>query len=304
MRKAKLIKIVCGVVIIGIGLLIFSPRSNKNDPLQDSNVLLPTERENIQTTVSTDDYTLTEYSYGPTERHMLDVYKGGTTKLAPIIVMVHGGGWQIGDKASTKVVTNKVDHYIPQGYLFISINYPTIPDGVTVDKQADALAQALTYIQKNAESWGGDPSQMVVMGHSAGAHLVSLVSTTRTFYPKLAPWSGTILLDSAAYDIRDTMENRPAEIFTKAFGVEPSYWDDMSPLKQVASALEPHFVVCSLKREANVCGGAKTYVEKLKSLNTEATLYPVALSHKDVNEQLGLPSDYTKAVDGFLKTLE
>ena len=101
MRKAKLIKIVCGVVIIGIGLVIFSPHGNKKDQLQDSNVLLPTERENIQTTVSTDDYTLTEYSYGPTERHMLDVYKGGATKLAPIIVMVHGGGWQIGDKAST-----------------------------------------------------------------------------------------------------------------------------------------------------------------------------------------------------------
>jgi arylformamidase len=305
MRKKKYIFIGLGlVVVVLISSSFLRPNHNKNTQTGDADDSeLISDIEAVRTPVSTDEYTVTEYSYGPAEREKLDVYSGDTTTPAPIIVMVHGGGWQIGDKASAKVVKNKVAHYIPQGYMFISVNYPMIPDGVAVDGQADALADALIYIQKNAAAWGGDADRMVVMGHSAGAHLVSLVSATRTFYPKLAPWSGTILLDSAAYDVTATMETRPTDVFTEAFGEDQAYWVDMSPLVQLSRKVEPHFVVCSSKRSARVCDGAGTYVNKLRGFGTPATLYPVALSHEDINESLGQASDYTDAVDEFLRSL-
>jgi len=301
MKQPTLFKIVGGILIIGLVLVLFLARNNHKILTQLSdNITLSTESV-LQNPVTTDDYTVTEYSYGPTDKHTLDVYyKGDREVSAPIIVMVHGGGWQIGDKANAKVVEQKVSHYIPQGYMFISVNYPMIPDGAAVDRQAEALAEALIYIQANAASWGGDSSRLIVMGHSAGAHLISLVSATQILYPKLAPWSGTILLDSAAYDITATMEARGSDEFTAAFGKDRTYWTEMSPLTQLSSRTEPHFVVCSTKRAARVCNEAGRYVNKLHSFGTTATLYPVALNHEDINAELGRSSEYTDAVDIFI----
>ena len=44
-------------------------------------------------------------------------------KQAPILVMVHGGAWKLGDKGNTGVVANKVLHWLPRGYIVVSLNY-------------------------------------------------------------------------------------------------------------------------------------------------------------------------------------
>lgn len=245
---------------------------------------------------------VTEYSYGTHPKETLDVYLNTqSTTPAPIIVMVHGGGWQIGDKGNSKVVTNKLNYWSAKGYLFVSINYPMIPEGYAPDTQAKAVADALVYIQKNAEGWGGNPNNIIVMGHSAGAHLVALVSTTKTKYPALMPWKASVLLDSAVYDVTASMTTRPSKIYQEAFGEDQTFWKEVSPLLQATAQLEPHFIVCSSKRAPAVCGGANTYANTLIKLDTDATVYEVPLSHEDINQNLGLPSEYTEEVSAFIE---
>ena len=89
--------------------------------------------------------------------------------------MLDGGGWRVGVKANPGVVKNKVAHYVPAGYLVVSINYRLSPE-VDPLAQAHDVAAALSFVQSAASAWGGDPSRIVLMGHSAGAHLVSLVT--------------------------------------------------------------------------------------------------------------------------------
>ena len=62
-------------------------------------------------------------AYGSDPLQKFDVYMPATLpKNAPVIVMVHGGGWYQGDKTDTPVVTNKVQKWVPTGVIFISVN--------------------------------------------------------------------------------------------------------------------------------------------------------------------------------------
>lgn len=77
-------------------------------------------------------------------------------------------------------------------------------------------------MQTHAVEWGGDPDNLVIMGHSAGGHLVALVSADSDRYPDLRPWRGTVVLDSAALDLVARMESRPPPLFRRAFGNDPA----------------------------------------------------------------------------------
>lgn len=145
---------------------------------------------------------LKNVAYGQHPQQVMDIYfpaKTLTAKTpAALIVMVHGGAWTIGDKDNAAVVKNKVAYWTKQDWIFISINYRLVPE-VTVQQQTRDIAEALIYIQNQAANWHADPKRLVLMGHSAGAHLVSLLSTCPlwlTSQPQ--PWRATVALDSAA----------------------------------------------------------------------------------------------------------
>lgn len=245
----------------------------------------------------------TEYHYGPGAFETIDVYPQNDATNAPIIVMVHGGAWFIGDKANLNVWQNKLAYWEPKGFIVVSLNYPMMNDGYKPDAQAAAVAQALSFIQTNAATWGGNPNKMIVMGHSAGAHLVSLASVKRASYPDLKPWSGTVLLDSAAYDLTLMMNSNPASFYKDAFGTNPSYWTANSPLEQFTSKVEPLFLVCSLNRAESDCAQAEIFKTKAIGLGGAAELRAEALSHEEINTTLGLPSAYTTAVDSFIENV-
>ncbi|WP_230368715.1 alpha/beta hydrolase [Paludibacterium denitrificans] len=116
-------------------------------------------------------------SYGSHPAQKLELYLPEHTKTAaPIIIMVHGGAWCVGDMDAANVVNNKLAHWLPKGFIFVSANYRMLPDQADVLTRASDVARAIAYVQKHAADWHGDPSQIIVMGHSAGAHLVSLLS--------------------------------------------------------------------------------------------------------------------------------
>lgn len=239
-----------------------------------------------------------DVAYGSDPAQKLDVYAPPQAADAPVIVMVHGGGWAIGDKSHLGVVQNKVNHYLPQGYVFVSINYPMLPANKP-DVQADSVAAAITYVQAHATEWGGDPTNVVVMGHSAGAHLAALVSAQSDRYPDLQPWKGTISLDSGALDLVTLMQNNRLPLYTRAFGDDPAYWEAMSPLAALHQATEPILLVCSTQRRHS-CDEASAFADAARALGTDVTLLPENLSHGQINKSLGTKGAYTDAVDQFI----
>lgn len=237
-------------------------------------------------------------TYGADPAQAVDVYvPPGALRDAPVIVMVHGGAWKIGDKANTGSVENKLRHWLPKGYVFISVNYRMLPQAMAYT-QAQDVAAALRWTQAHAADWGASNHRIILMGHSAGAHLAALLSSKPSMVGQ--PWAGTVVLDSAAMKISTTMSGRHPKFYDEAFGSDPAGWAQASPMDQWTSSAVPMFLVCSTKRPDKPCDDARAFQVLAKQANVPMPVLPQALTHAEVNRTLGLPGDYTEAVDRFI----
>ena len=248
---------------------------------------------------------LRDIAYGPSSAQTLDVYRPEATGSGrPLILMVHGGAWRIGDKDARGVVNNKLAHWLPRGFVFVTINYRMLPelDGL---QQADDVARALAFVQAHSRDWGADPQRVVLMGHSAGAHLVALLSSDPARAEALGakPWLGTVALDSAALDVVAVMQRRHPPFYDKAFGEDPQGWRRASPLQSITSAARPLLAVCSSQRRDHPCEQAQAYAAQASKWGIRVRVLPQDLDHAGVNRELGLPGAYTDAVDAFLQSL-
>lgn len=244
-----------------------------------------------------------DLAYGPDTDQRLDVYIPAGAAHAPIILMVHGGAWAIGDKDLGSVVDNKLAHWLPKGVIFVSVDYRMVPKADPV-LQADDVARALAFVQARAAQWGGDPARVVLMGHSAGAHLVAMIEAD----PEIArragarPWLGAVVLDSGALDLVKIMEAPHYRLYDRAFGKDPAYWVKASPWHRLNAKPQPMLIVCSTRREDS-CPQARGFAEKARSFGGVAGVFPVDLSHREINVTLGLAGAYTETVDAFLRSL-
>ncbi|KAF1775578.1 hypothetical protein PC129_g4968 [Phytophthora cactorum] len=88
----------------------------------------------------------------------------------PTCVFVHGGSWQRGDKSGG--LNKDIDEaFVRAGCLGVSVNYRLSPE-VQHPEHAKDVAAAVTWLHRNIAKFGGDPDKLVLVGHSAGAHLV------------------------------------------------------------------------------------------------------------------------------------
>lgn len=241
--------------------------------------------------------------YGAAARQKIDVYIPPNAHNAPIVVMVHGGGWRMGDKSMTGVITHKGDHFVDKGFVFISVNNRLVPEADAY-AQADDVAAAIAFAQNHAHEWGANSDQLVLMGHSAGAHLVALVGSDPSRVIRMGGkrWAGTIPLDSAAMDVPALMQRSHRGIYDNAFGKTPSQWPLASPLHQLTAQATPLLLICSSNRKDS-CPPNHALSEKARSLNVVASVLEQPLNHGAINDKLGLSGAYTDAVDMFITTV-
>ncbi len=244
---------------------------------------------------------ISDVAYGSDAAQTFDVYlPAQAVSNAPVILMVHGGGWKQGDKAYGNVVANKAPFFAAHGAIFISTNYRMIPAADPLEQARD-VARALAYAQKNAARWSGSAQHFILMGHSAGAHLVALLSAQ----PEIARaagaqnWRATVALDSAGYDIEKVMAERHHKLYDEAFGSDPALWRSASPAAQIGAKMPPFLAVCSSQR-AVACAQAKILQEKARAFGGVFDILPVDMSHSEINHQLGVDDNYSNTVLEFL----
>ncbi len=253
---------------------------------------------------------IADVAYGADPSQRFDVYLPATpvsaTAPMPVIFFVHGGGWAFGDKAMRRVVEPKVAHWVAQGWVVVSANTRLLPTPVA--QQADDVAAAIAVAQSQAASWGADANRFVLMGHSAGAHLVALVAAGAKTPAHPKPWRGAVLLDSAVLDLPLLMAHRHLGLYDNAFGTDPAQWPALSPYAALGTRPDsdaipaPFLEVCSSRR-AESCPQADRFAARAQSLGGQARVLREDLSHGEINATLGAPSDYTSQVDAFLQSL-
>ena len=245
---------------------------------------------------------LRDVAYGDDPRQRFDVYLPARPQNAPILLFVHGGGWANGNKDNHGVVENKAAYWLPKGYILVSTNYRLRPDTAPLDQARD-VARALAAVQQRAPGWNGDASRVLLMGHSAGAHLAALVGASSTLWREAGATAprAVVSLDSGALDVPLTMKKPPLpRIYDTAFGRNPADWIAASPYHQLTRDAVPMLFVCSSRRR-DACPQGRAMAEKAETLGVTMAVLPQDLSHAEVNRELGLPSAYTNAVDGFVQ---
>jgi len=245
-----------------------------------------------------------DIAYGSDKKQSFDVYIPKRAKGAPVIFMVHGGAWRLGDKSSRSVIEHKVARWVPKGFIFISTNYRMLP-GTGPVEQAKDVALAVAFAQTKAESWGGDSNEFILMGHSAGAHLVALLATDRTLSSDIVkkPWLGTVALDSAAYNVVQIMENPHFRLYDQAFGSDKQYWKAASPFYALTKKTRPILAVCSTRRDDSTIQ-ARQFAKKAASLGVTVTVLEMDFSHSEINSFLGQDKAYTAEVESFMAGLD
>ncbi|MFO1439625.1 MAG: alpha/beta hydrolase [Verrucomicrobiaceae bacterium] len=250
-----------------------------------------------------------ELSYGSDSLQKLDYWRP-TAAGSPLVVFVHGGGWKRGDKRNA-TGEHKPAHYLAQGYGFASINYRLVP-AVKVEQQAQDVANALAHLIRQAESLGFDATRVVLMGHSAGAHLSALVGTDMQYLKKaeLGPKSlrGIIPLDGACYDVpRQIAEGGDfmQDTYSDAFGSEKERQIALSPTHHAAAPNAPAFLILHVQREDGTAQ-SKALGEALQKAGTSAEVRGFEgrglQGHAEINRRLGDPTyPATPVVDEWLK---
>ncbi len=243
-------------------------------------------------------------AYGGDPAQQLDVYHAANAHGAPVILLVHGGGWRRGGRDNPGLAAPKAAHWLPQGYVLASTDYRMLP-GADPLTQAQDVAHALAYVQQHAREWGGDPDKVILMGHSAGAHLVALLGADPAQLRAAGARRplGVVSLDSAAMDVPQLMEApRHPRLYDDAFGSDPGYWKRASPFHQLGRDAVPMLAVCSSRR-SDSCPQARALASRAASFGVTIKVQPEDLSHMQINRELGAPSDYTRVVDAYLQQL-
>lgn len=113
-------------------------------------------------------------------RHRLDAFVPRGKKNYPVVVLVHGGGWAMGDNRCCGLYSS-VGHFLAsQGIGVVLPNYRLSPD-VQHPEHARDVAHAVRWTRDHIAAHGGDPDRMYLMGHSAGGHLVALLATDESY---------------------------------------------------------------------------------------------------------------------------
>lgn len=127
----------------------------------------------------------------------------------PVIVFAHGGGWTSGDKAlragGRDVYGNIGRYFAARGIGVAVVNYRLQFD-VTWREQVADVADAVGWVAANVGSLGGDPEALFLLGHSAGAQLMTRVALDRETAARhgVPELCGLVPVSGAGFDLADT----------------------------------------------------------------------------------------------------
>ncbi len=246
-------------------------------------------------------------TYGDHLKQAVDYYRANNVDSAPpLVLFVHGGGWTIGDR--TRTAHAKPDHFTANGYAFASTGYRLLPEA-PVEDQARDVALAIRTLRAQADELGFDANRIVLMGHSAGAHLAALVSTDPAYAGEdMAAIRGVVLLDGAGYDVPANMARGDVQLprlYKRVFGSDPARQAALSPITHVGAPDAADWLILHVANRRQSRDQSEALGAKLRDAGVKAEVVAVEnTDHGRMNRELGKGGDAaTAAVDGFLNRL-
>jgi arylformamidase len=244
---------------------------------------------------------------------MLDVYSPPGAKNLPVVVWIHGGGWEMGDKGDMR---EKPQAFMKKGFVFVSVNYRLWPKAPMGDIVRD-VAKSIHWVHEHVAENGGDPQRLFIMGHSAGAQLAALLCTDERYLQaeglSLAIVKGCVPVDGDTYNIPAIIEI--ADTRRRVYGLPelknghrqkfgtPEQQKDFSAVTHVAKDKGiPPFLILYVAAHPDTSAQAKNLAAVLKESGIPVTIFGARdTDHSKLNDNLGIVGDpATNALFEFL----
>ena len=183
-----------------------------------------------------------DIAYGPAERNVLDVFTAkDATGTRPVLVFVHGGGFTGGNKYTpgSPYFDNVSVWAARNGLVGVNVTYRLAPQGQW-PTGAEDVGAALRWVTENIAKFGGDPSKIVLCGHSAGGtHSGTYAAMPQFQGPNGIGLAGLILM-SGIYD----MTTFPlTDNYRSYIGDDASGYAERSPINGLDKLAIPSMLV-------------------------------------------------------------
>lgn len=166
-------------LLFGISLVLTSC-----SPLRTFNAVVPKDAASLRTAQGV--------AYAPGPRRMLDVYAPRRTSPGtgnrPVVVFFYGGSWSSGTRTGYAFVGRAL---AARGFVVVIPDYRLVPD-VRYPAFVEDGAAAVRWTEAHAADYGGDPTRIVLAGHSAGAYIAAMLAVDDR-------WLGTARLPIRAF---------------------------------------------------------------------------------------------------------
>lgn len=219
-------------------------------------------------------------------------------KKVPVLLYVHGGGWI---KGSREKVYNLPQFATKRNWMLVSIDYRPVPK-TNIDGQVKDVVRSINWVRSNIARYGGNPKKIVIMGHSAGSHLVAMVGVKKLG----GDLRGIISNDVQAYDMvaYGGMRGSLPRVYAAAFGSNPANWIKWSPITYVnrSKGYPPFLIMYSGSNYERRKKLAIGFGRALKSRGTKVTWFDgKRYRHGSIASKIGVSPEVTGAVERFLR---
>ena len=229
----------------------------------------------------------------------LDVHAPAGACDAPVVVWVHGGGYQVGDKA--KQIADKVRLFNGNGWILVSVNYRLTvtgdPSSAHYPDHYDDVATAVAWVHDHIATYGGDPTRLALLGHSAGADIVSNVADNPAYlaghHLGLDALRCAGPLDTEGFD--KVAAGDPTGVgaqWKEALGNEPGYLTATSATHLVRPGVGIPPTIGVVRGTSKRRQIETDYLKALDAANVTTTKIDAhGLTHAEVNSRIGAPGD-------------
>lgn len=269
-------------------LTLFLGCSNSSDPIPDDIEEIPLKETIQYKTIEGIDANLLS----------LDIYYTDNVSAGrPVIIWVHGGAWAIGDKSNN--IDDKVNLFQSNKWIFVSVNYRlspfpselSNPNRIKYPTHNRDVAEAIKWVYDNISEYGGNADKLALIGHSAGAHLVSLTGTRKEFLEHvgvpLSVIKGVASIDTEGYDVRSKVEEQN-DFYINAFGDNENENIEASPLSNVdGNAPFPKFFIAKRGTSTRIAI-ADAFITALQDNQASVSQVDGSIySHSEINDAIG-----------------
>lgn len=209
----------------------------------------------------------------------LDVYSPPQGENHPVLLFVHGGGWDSYEKEFFAPVAMKL---VPRDMVVVIPDYTLHPDA-GFEEMTRETAAAVAWTLENITEYGGNPGSLVLSGHSAGGHLAGLVAFESRWLDEVGHDPQELcgfLGMSGVYDVPMQMafersHGREAPVMTAVMGGEANF-EKASPTTYASKGAPPTLLVHGAQDETVPLAISERLhtIQKEADLESELEIYP------------------------------